>query len=60
MMANIAVPKESLESFCQRYQVSRLALFGSVLHDDFRADSDIDVLVVFEPSARVPLESARG
>ncbi|HMN62106.1 MAG TPA: nucleotidyltransferase family protein, partial [Anaerolinea sp.] len=35
-----------------RYQVKRMALFGSVLRDDFRPDSDIDVLVVFSPSAR--------
>lgn len=39
--------------FCQRYDVQRLALFGSVLRGDFRPDSDIDVLVVFDPSARV-------
>jgi predicted nucleotidyltransferase len=42
-----------LENFCQRYQVRRLSLFGSVLRDDFRADSDIDVLVQFERGARV-------
>jgi len=39
--------------FCRHYQVRRLALFGSVLRDDFRPDSDIDVLVVFHPSTRV-------
>jgi uncharacterized protein len=44
---------KELESFCQRYQVRRLSLFGSVLRDDFRADSDIDVLVQFERDARV-------
>ena len=52
-MAKVNVPKESLERFCQRYQVRRMALFGSVLRDDFRPDSDIDVLVIFDPSARV-------
>ena len=52
-MTKINVPKESVESFCQRYQVRRLALFGSVLREDFHSDSDIDVLVVFDPSARV-------
>ena len=52
-MVKVSVPKESLESFCQRYQVRRLALFGSVLREDFRGDSDIDVLVMFEPSAIV-------
>ena len=49
----IKIPTENLDSFCQRYQVRRLSLFGSVLRDDFRADSDIDVLVQFEPDARV-------
>jgi hypothetical protein len=49
----IDIPKESLESFCRRYQIRRLALFGSVLREDFRSDSDVDVLVTFEPSAIV-------
>ena len=52
-MAKIEVPKNRLERFCQKYQVRRMALFGSVLRSDFRPDSDIDVLVVFDPSARV-------
>ncbi len=38
-------------TFCRRYKISELALFGSVLRDDFRADSDIDVLVTFAPAA---------
>jgi len=45
-------PKE-LEIFCQRHQIRRLALFGSVLRDDFNAESDIDILVEFEPQAKV-------
>ena len=49
----INIPRARLESFCQRYQVRRVALFGSVLRDDFRLDSDVDVLVLFEPTARV-------
>ncbi|MEW5871068.1 MAG: nucleotidyltransferase family protein [Chloroflexota bacterium] len=52
-MAKVSVPKESLQKFCQHYQVRRLALFGSILRDDFRSDSDVDILVVFDPSARV-------
>ena len=53
-MANprINVPESKIKGFCQRYQVRRMALFGSVLRDDFRPDSDIDVLVVFDLSAR--------
>jgi len=52
-MININIPHESLESFCRRYQIRRLALFGSVLRDDFRPDSDVDVLIALDPSARV-------
>jgi predicted nucleotidyltransferase len=54
-MANskIRIPKRKIRDFCQRYDVQRLALFGSVVRGDFRPDSDIDVLVVFNPSARV-------
>jgi len=53
-MANsrINVPERKIKEFCQRYQVRRMALFGSVLRDDFRPDSDIDILVVFDHSAR--------
>jgi hypothetical protein len=46
----IAVPKAQLEEFCQRNHIRKLSLFGSVLRSDFRSDSDVDVLVEFEPS----------
>ncbi len=46
---NIALPTEALIDFCQRHHIRKLALFGSVLRDDFRPDSDVDVLVEFEP-----------
>ncbi|OGO27176.1 MAG: nucleotidyltransferase [Chloroflexi bacterium RBG_16_54_11] len=49
----IKIPERKIRDICQRYQVQRLALFGSILRDDFRPDSDVDVLVVFNPSARV-------
>lgn len=49
----IKIHQKSLEAFCQKYRVQRLALFGSVLRDDFNPKSDVDVLVVFDPSARV-------
>jgi len=48
-MNNISVPKQQIAEFCQRHHVRRLALFGSVLRADFRPDSDVDVLVEFEP-----------
>ena len=51
----IEVPRERIEEFCRRWHVSELALFGSVLRDDFRPDSDVDVLVTFEPAAHVSL-----
>lgn len=41
----------ALHPFCQKWQISELALFGSVLRDDFRPDSDIDILVTFTPTA---------
>jgi hypothetical protein len=43
------VPKEQIAEFCRRNHIRKLALFGSVLREDFRPDSDIDVLVEFEP-----------
>ena len=39
----------SIADFCQRWHIIEFALFGSILRDDFRADSDIDVLVTFAP-----------
>jgi hypothetical protein len=41
-------PKD-IAAFCQRWQITELAFFGSVLRDDFRPDSDVDVLVTFAP-----------
>jgi predicted nucleotidyltransferase len=49
--AKIPLPDLDIEDFCRRWQVSELALFGSVLRDDFRPDSDVDVLVTFAPGA---------
>lgn len=48
----IEIDEEKLAEICRRYQVRELALFGSVLRDDFREDSDIDILVEYEPDAR--------
>jgi predicted nucleotidyltransferase len=49
MSARISVPGDVIAGFCRRHHVRRLALFGSVLRDDFRPDSDVDVLVELEP-----------
>jgi hypothetical protein len=47
-----AVPKEKIAEFCHKWMVTELALFGSVLRDDFRPESDIDILVTFSKDAR--------
>ncbi len=49
------LPREALAEFSRRNRIRRLALFGSALRDDFRPDSDLDILVEFEPDARVGL-----
>lgn len=49
---HIDIPKEKIAEFCRKWKVREFSLFGSVLRDDFRADSDIDVMVDFEPDAR--------
>ena len=49
MPPRIAVDREAVADFCRRHHVRRLALFGSVLRDDFTPASDVDVLVEFEP-----------
>lgn len=49
----LAIPlsQEKLEAFCERNHIRKLALYGSVLRDDFTPNSDIDVLVEFDPAA---------
>ena len=48
MSPQIPIDRAALAEFCQRHHIDRLAFFGSVLRDDFRSDSDVDVLVEFE------------
>jgi predicted nucleotidyltransferase len=45
----IEIPTATIAEFCRRHHIRRLSLFGSILRDDFGPDSDIDVLVEFEP-----------
>ncbi len=47
----LQLPKKKITEFCHRWQITELALFGSVLRNDFRPDSDVDVLVSFAPDA---------
>ena len=51
MTIAVELPMEKIAGFCHQWQVTELALFGSVLRDDFRPDSDIDVMVQFHPEA---------
>jgi len=55
MMAQIAVDKKKVATFCHKYRIRRLALFGSALRADFRPDSDVDVLVEFSTDAKYSL-----
>lgn len=48
----IPIPRSQLVEFCRRWKVTEFALFGSVLRDDFQPDSDVDVLVTFDPESR--------
>lgn len=48
----IDLPMSALEKFCQRWQIQELAVFGSVLRDDFSASSDVDFLAIFSPYSR--------
>lgn len=46
----IEIPSDKVASFCDQYHILKLSLFGSILREDFNSDSDIDVLVQFEPN----------
>ncbi|MFW5636956.1 MAG: nucleotidyltransferase family protein [Thermodesulfobacteriota bacterium] len=60
MSTKISVPKQKVADFCRRNRIRRLSFFGSVLRDDFRPESDVDVLVEFEPDARVGMIGLTG
>ena len=47
----LSVSKETIAEFCRKWKIVEFALFGSVLRDDFRPDSDVDVLVTFSPDS---------
>lgn len=49
----VNIPEQELTEFCKRSHIRKLSLFGSILHDNFRPDSDVDVLVEFEPGHTV-------
>jgi len=51
--SKIVIPQDELDDICRRNQIKRLALFGSVLNDGFSSDSDVDLLVLFDPQAKI-------
>jgi uncharacterized protein len=51
----ISLPYQELAEFCHQHHIRKLALFGSVLRDDFDSESDVDRLVEFEPGSTVTL-----
>ena len=53
MPQQVPIDRERLAAFCRRHHIRKLALYGSVLRDDFRPDSDVDVLVEFDPAYSV-------
>lgn len=51
MNPRISMPQDAIAEFCKKWHIVEFSLFGSVLRDDFRSDSDVDVLIVFESDA---------
>ena len=50
--SNLKLPTEKLADFCRRWLIQEVALFGSILREDFKPESDVDLLVTFTPEAR--------
>ncbi len=57
---NLKIPKKQLAEFCNKNHITKLSLFGSSLRDDFRQDSDVDMLVEFGPETHVGLIGFAG
>ncbi len=57
---NLNIPKEKIVEFCKKNHIRKLSIFGSALREDFRFDSDVDVLVEFEPDTRVGMIRLMG
>jgi len=60
MPVQMEIDHAAVERFCRENRIRRLALFGSVLREDFGPDSDVDVLVEFEPGVRIGLIGLAG
>ncbi len=59
MALKLEIPREKVAEFCRKNSIRKLAMFGSALREDFTVDSDIDVLVEFEPGTHVGLDFFR-
>ena len=57
MRLPISIDHEKIKEFCQRWQIAEFSLFGSVLRDDFGPESDVDVLVTFEPGGGITFDN---
>ncbi|MFI5166781.1 MAG: nucleotidyltransferase family protein [Thermoanaerobaculales bacterium] len=55
MSSRLNLDQQAIAAFCRKHHISRLALFGSILHGDARPDSDVDILVEFEAGSAVGL-----
>ncbi len=55
--SNLEIPLGKIEAFCRKWKIKEFALFGSVLREDFRPDSDIDALVTFEPEGGITFDN---
>ena len=58
--SNIKMPKEKIAEFCKKHHIRKLSLFGSALRDDFTPESDLDILVEFEPGTRIGMIRLAG
>ena len=57
MSPNIKIDKDKIMAFCQKWKIVEFAVFGSVLRDDFRPDSDVDVLVTFASGGGITFDN---
>ena len=57
MSPHIQIDRERIVAFCRKWKIAEFALFGSVLRDDFRPDSDVDVLVTFAPGGGITFDN---
>ncbi|MCZ7585147.1 MAG: nucleotidyltransferase family protein [Deltaproteobacteria bacterium] len=60
MKPRVNLPADTIAEFCERHRIRRFAFFGSVIRDDFGPESDVDILIEFDPDARVGFLSLAG